>query len=141
MKTIYSAITYNIFGSIDDLKTFESKTLADAFVIEWANKNCPFSKKFSTSEAAISWFTNNDEEIEMSIDLRETEIEVATEDYEMLASENKLMGEFLSNLGYSQEQVSEIANTGALAVNIIREPQDDKFKRDIGSLGYVDNLE
>lgn len=36
----------------------------------------------------------------------------AEEDYAMLASENKLLAQFLENLGYTQDQISNIANSG-----------------------------
>lgn len=38
--------------------------------------------------------------------------EVSQEDYDMICSENKMFAEFLSNLGYSQEDISNIANSG-----------------------------
>lgn len=37
---------------------------------------------------------------------------IVQEDYDMICSENKMFAEFLSNLGYSQEDISNIAYTG-----------------------------
>lgn len=37
---------------------------------------------------------------------------ITQEDYDMICSDNKMFAEFLSNLGYSQEDISNIAYTG-----------------------------
>lgn len=39
---------------------------------------------------------------------------IEDENIKMLESENKLMAKFLITLGYNQDQISEIANTGML---------------------------
>lgn len=59
-------------------------------------------------------------------------IEVAQEDYDMVCSENKMFAEFLSNLGYSQEDISNIAYTGntesALKLEEEIEELENKYK-------------
>lgn len=119
MKTTIYTVTMNrVFGSIDDLHTFVCKDEAEALVVEWANKNSTEdAPKFYTADEAIDWFSENDSELEMTIDMHETEVDMASnDDYEMLASENKLMGEFLCELGYSQDEVSQIANSGLASI-------------------------
>ncbi len=137
---VYVVITYSIFGGIETTEAFYSQDDAEQCVIEWANKNCPFMKTFTSSDEAISWFSEHEEDIDISIALKSTEIHgnkaYLDDDYAMLVSENKLMAEFLTNLGYTNEQISEIANTGKLNVNVIQEPDDRELKQKIGSLGY-----
>lgn len=125
MKTTIYTVTMNrVFGAIDDLHTFVCKDEAEALVVEWANKNSTEdAPKFYTADEAIDWFSENDSEVEMTIDMHETEVDMASnDDYEMLASENMFMGEFLSKLGYSQDEVSEIANT-----SMLEKPKQDEI--------------
>lgn len=48
------------------------------------------------------------------------------EDYEMLASENKFMADFLSKIGYKQSEISDIASTGLPGVDV-RGVENPKF--------------
>lgn len=117
MKTTIYTVTMNlVFGAIDDLHTFVCKDEAEALVVEWANKNsAEDAPKFFTADEAIDWFAENDSEVEMTIEMHETGVDMASnDDYEMLAGENKYFAEFIGKLGYSDEQISEIANTGML---------------------------
>ncbi len=116
ISTVYTVITYAVFGSVKTTEAFYAKEDAEQCVLDWANKNA--DETFSSCDEALDWFSANDENVDTSIQLEETLVygnkAYYDEDLEMLASENMFMGEFLSKLGYSQDEVSEIANTGML---------------------------
>ena len=118
ISTVYTVITYAVFGTIQTTVAFYSKEDAEKNVIDWANDNSYKGAAFTSADEAINWFVDADEDIEVSIRLEETYVygnkTYYDDDLEMLTSENKFMGEFLSKLGYSQDEVSEIANTGML---------------------------
>jgi hypothetical protein len=116
ISTVYTVITYAVFGSVETTEAFYAKEDAEQYVLDWANKNA--DETFSSCDEALDWFSANDENVDTSIQLEETLVygnkAYYDEDLEMLASENMFMGEFLSKLGYSQDEVSEIANTSML---------------------------
>lgn len=116
ISTVYTVITYAVFGSVQTTEAFYVKEDAEQCVLDWANKNS--DETFSSCDEALDWFSANEEDVDVSVQLEETLVygnkAYCDEDLEMLASENMFMGEFLSKLGYSHEQVSEIANTGML---------------------------
>lgn len=118
--SISSVISYYIFGGIENIQTFTSNDEAVAVFIGKVNElaKARGSEDIDTIEGAYEWLGTNEESLEISyslqVSLLNNKDNLYVEDYEMMASENMLMGEFLSKLGYSQDKVSEIANTGML---------------------------
>ncbi|MFA6395886.1 MAG: hypothetical protein WCW84_07955 [Sulfurimonas sp.] len=118
VSTIFTVITYQVFGGIETVKAFYDKGDAEKCVIAWANNNSYPDAEFISSDEAIDWFVDSDETLETSIRIEESTIcgnkTYLDDDMEMLASENKLMAEFIAKLGYTDDQVSDIANSGML---------------------------
>jgi len=74
-STVYTVITYQIFGQIETVDTFFSKEDAEANVVEWANKNAPDMEKYETFNEAMDYFADScDENMEITIRLFETTI-------------------------------------------------------------------
>lgn len=118
--SISSVIKYNIFGGIVNIETFASNEDAVAVFI---GKVSDLAKEhghdaIDTIEEAYEWLSENEQSLEVSYSLQASLLNnkegLLIEDYEMLASEIKFMGDFLSKLGYSEDEISEIANTGIL---------------------------
>ena len=73
-STVYTVITYQVFGAIETVDTFSSKEDAEANVVEWANENSYDGAAFTSADEATDWFVDSDENVNVLIRLFETTV-------------------------------------------------------------------
>ena len=74
--TVYTVITYQIFGQIETVDTFSSREDAEANVVEWSNINRPDGEEeYKTFDEAMDYFADSsDENMEVTIRLYESTV-------------------------------------------------------------------
>lgn len=74
--TVYTVITYQIFGAIETVDTFSTEKDAEENVVAWANKNLPDGEEeYKTFEEAMDYFAgSSDENMEVTIRLFESTV-------------------------------------------------------------------
>lgn len=68
MATIYTVITYRVFGGIENVENFLEADAAYKYFFNWANSSNTENLTFSDVNTALEWFRTNEEELDYTID-------------------------------------------------------------------------